>query len=73
MIESIQILTDNSLSTNQNGIFQKFMFSKCFNEDTSQKDLFDKIQIQKNLDMALEGEISTVFVYGQTGSGKTHT
>ena len=49
-----------------------FLFDYIFNEDSSQKDIFD-ISAKEICDSLFEGFNGTIFTYGQVGSGKTYT
>ena len=49
-----------------------FLFDYIFNEDSSQKDIFE-ISAKEICDSLFEGFNGTIFTYGQVGSGKTYT
>lgn len=44
-----------------------------FDEHCSQADVFEQLEIEKNVRMLFEGYNQTILVYGHTGSGKTYT
>ena len=44
-----------------------------FNEQVSQKDVYQQCRVSDFLKSALDGYSATIFAYGQTGSGKTYT
>ncbi|XP_070179968.1 kinesin-like protein KIF6 isoform X2 [Littorina saxatilis] len=50
----------------------KFRFDKCFDQRTSQDDVFQSVA-KPVIDNVLQGYNGTIFAYGQTGSGKTFT
>jgi hypothetical protein len=58
---------DPGLVHNNKSGFIRFTFNDVFDEDSSQEDIFERIQSMV-LDI-FEGVNSTVFAYGQTGSG----
>lgn len=49
-----------------------FQFSKVFDQNSSQKDIFETVA-KPVIDNCLQGYNGTCFVYGQTGSGKTYS
>ncbi|KAJ1484278.1 P-loop containing nucleoside triphosphate hydrolase protein, partial [Baffinella frigidus] len=54
-----------------NNTAHSFRFDKCFNEQTSQEEMFE--EVSTFVVSALDGYNVSLFAYGQTGSGKTHT
>ena len=49
-----------------------FSFTRCFDESTSNKDVFAHTSL-RIVDHSKRGGIGTIFCFGQTGSGKTYT
>lgn len=52
---------------------KNYKFDKIIEEDCSQSEVFDQLQITGLIAKVIEGYHATVFAYGQTGSGKTYT
>ena len=51
---------------------KKFHFHRVFGQQADQQDVYEHYA-KENVDHAMNGFSSVLFVYGQTGSGKTHT
>lgn len=51
---------------------QTFKFSRIFDQDASQEEVFDDVA-RHMTDKFLSGYNGTIFAYGQTSSGKTYT
>eukprot|EP00347_Sterkiella_histriomuscorum_P020722 403336729 len=51
--------------------YKAFRFDKVFNEQTSQKEIFEQTEMNHLINQVVQGFHATLFVYGQTGSGKT--
>jgi hypothetical protein len=62
--------SDNSVSHLKTG--KSFEFTKVFNEDSTNKDVFETT-ILPNIEGVLRGISFCAFTYGQTSSGKTFT
>ena len=51
---------------------QKFIFDRLFDENSTQRDIYDNTT-KASIDAVLDGYNSTIFAYGATGCGKTYT
>ena len=50
-----------------------FRFDKIIDQQYSQAEVFEQLQIGGLINKVMEGFHATIFAYGQTGSGKTYT
>lgn len=50
-----------------------FRFDKIIDQQYSQAEVFEQLQISGLINKVMEGFHATIFAYGQTGSGKTYT
>ena len=50
-----------------------FRFDKIIDQQYSQAEVFEQLQITGLINKVMEGFHATIFAYGQTGSGKTYT
>ncbi|EKG01704.1 kinesin heavy chain, putative [Trypanosoma cruzi] len=68
-------LTDDASSLSGTVVasdYYKFAFSRVYEPDTTQKQLYDDVACPI-VDDVMHGYNGTLLVYGQTGAGKTHT